>query len=257
MTVITCVPRALADVLPVEAARRALELNPENGQPGADPESLGNAKDKLALDITRYWGKAGVRLTVGFIDTPDQALRDRILSHMNAWGRCANVEFTASQTEPQVRIARRTEREAPRAGGYWSYVGTDLTLVRPGEPTMNLEAFTMATPDSEFYRVVRHETGHTLGFPHEHMREALVNRLNRTAVIDAYMQSQGWTEQDVIDQLLTPIEESAILATPVADETSIMCYQIDGSLTLDGQPIVGGTDINQTDCGFAAQVYPR
>ena len=39
---------------------------------------------------------------------------------------------------------------------------------------MNLEAFTMQTPDSEFHRVVRHEAGHTLGFPHEHMRKAIV-----------------------------------------------------------------------------------
>jgi hypothetical protein len=28
---------------------------------------------------------------------------------------------------------------------------------------MNLDSFTTSTPDSEFYRVVRHETGHTLG----------------------------------------------------------------------------------------------
>jgi hypothetical protein len=30
------------------------------------------------------------------------------------------------------------------------------------------------TPDAEFYRVVRHETGHTLGFPHEHMRKEII-----------------------------------------------------------------------------------
>src|SRR5262245_31207560 len=225
---IACTPRAIPDGLQLEAARRALAINADNGQPGADPERALETGRRATLDIARYWGKAGVRLTVGFLDTSDQALRDRILSHMNAWGARANVTFTASQTEPQVRIARRTEREAPRAGGYWSYLGTDITLIEATEPTMNLEAFTMETPDREFYRVVRHETGHTLGFPHEHLRRTIIERLDRERVIESYMRSQRWTRQEVIDQILTPIEESAVIVTPDADETSIMCYQIDG-----------------------------
>jgi hypothetical protein len=137
---------------------------------------------------------------------------------------------------------------------YWSYVGTDIDEIPEDEPTMNLEGFTMAMPESEFRRVVRHETGHTLGFPHEHMRQELVVRLDRDKVIAAYMASQGWAEQEVIDQILTPLEESSILGTPT-DETSIMCYQIDGSLTLDGIPILGGVDINEADHDFAALVY--
>jgi hypothetical protein len=36
-----------------------------------------------------------------------------------------------------------------------------------------------------------------------------------------------------------------------------MCYQLPGSITLDGNPIVGGTDINPTDAGFAARIYPK
>ena len=100
---------------------------------------------------------------------------------------------------------------------------------------MNLEAFTMNTPDSEFYRVVRHEAGHTLGFPHEHMRKEIIQRLDREKVIGDFMASQGWTRQEVIDQVLTPLEESSLLATPTAEEDSIMCYEIPGSLTLDGQ----------------------
>ena len=122
---------------------------------------------------------------------------------------------------------------------------------------MNLEAFTMETKDSEFYRVVRHETGHTLGFPHEHLCRAIIERLDPESVIAAYMRSQGWTRQEVIDQILTPLEESSVLGTDQVDETSIMCYQIDGSLTTDGQPVPGGTDINELDYAFAASVYPK
>ncbi len=136
-------------------------------------------------------------------------------------------------------------------------MGTDILLIDRKKPTMNLESFTMNTRDSEFYRVVRHEAGHTLGFPHEHMRAQLINRLNREKVIADYMRTQGWSRQEVINQVLTPLEESSLLGTDWADQTSIMCYQIDGSLTTDGKAIPGGTDINDLDHTFAASIYPK
>ena len=89
---------------------------------------------------------------------------------------------------------------------------------------MNLDSFTMNTPDSEFHRVVRHETGHTLGFPHEHMRKAIIDRIDREKAIKEFMRTQGWSRQEVIEQVLTPFETSALKATAVTDENSIMCY---------------------------------
>jgi hypothetical protein len=71
------------------------------------------------------------------------------------------------------------------------------------------------------------------------------------------MKTQGWTRQEVIDQVLTPLEESSLLGTPTPEADSIMCYEISGRLTLDGIPIVGGTDITPSDYAFAAQVYPK
>ena len=32
---------------------------------------------------------------------------------------------------------------------------------------------------------------------------------------------------------------------------------IDGSLTIDGEPVLGGTDINELDYAFAASIYPQ
>ena len=152
---------------------------------------------------------------------------------------------------------RRTAAEAPGHGGYWSYLGTDVKLIRRDQPTMNLEAFTMSTPDSEFFRVVRHEAGHTLGFPHEHMRKEIIERLNPEKVIAEYMRTQPWSRQMVIDQILTPLEDASVFGTALTDDTSIMCYQINGDLTIDGQDIPGGLDINESDYAFAASVYPR
>jgi hypothetical protein len=36
-----------------------------------------------------------------------------------------------------------------------------------------------------------------------------------------------------------------------------MCYQLPGSITSDGKPIVGGIDINPTDSDFIGRIYPR
>jgi hypothetical protein len=35
-----------------------------------------------------------------------------------------------------------------------------------------------------------------------------------------------------------------------------MCYQLPGLITIDGRPILGGTDINATDLAFAQRLYP-
>ena len=261
--VVACVPRLLPRHEWLNAARKAIEVRPENKPPDVDEWTLQPTApgERLALDITRYWGEKGVHLTVGFIDTLDSKLRGCILDHMNAWaktvnGKSANVRFVASDVDPQVRIARWTAADSPGDQGYWSNLGTDILLIAKERPTMNLEAFTINTPIPEFHRVVRHETGHTLGFPHEHMRREIIKRLDREKVIAEFMRTQGWSQQEVIDQILTPLEEASIIRTDWADQTSIMCYQIDGSLTIDGKPILGGTDINHLDYAFAASVYP-
>jgi hypothetical protein len=122
---------------------------------------------------------------------------------------------------------------------------------------MNLEGFTMKTPESEFHRVVRHETGHTMGFPHEHMRKELVQKIDPEKAIAFFGATQGWSPDEVRQQVLTPIEESSLWGTPHADPRSIMCYQIPGSLTKDGKPIIGGKDIDKKDFTFAAKIYPK
>lgn len=146
--------------------------------PGFIPEP-----EHIAVLTTKYWGAGGVYLTVGFLDDAPADLRGRILWHMNAWSATANVQFVETNTDPQVRIART------QGSGYWSYLGTDILSISADQPTMNLDSFTMDTPDSEFYRVVRHETGHTLGFPHEHMRRELVDRIDPDKAIPFFAQN--------------------------------------------------------------------
>ena len=254
---LVCTPRSLPTHLRVAAAERAVAINPSN-HPHAEviAHALGPnpARERIALLIGKRWHTDGVKLTVSFLDNPPADLRARLLLHMNAWAKTANVQFTESNTDPQVRIARADS--PPDVAGYWSYLGTDILSIPANEPTMNLESFSMNTPESEFHRVVRHETGHTLGFPHEHMRLELVKKIDEAKAIAFFGATQGWTPDEVRAQVLTPLEQSSLLGTKV-DAHSIMCYQIPGNLTKDGKPIVGGLDIDKIDFGFAASVYPK
>ena len=241
----------------IEAANTAVGINPANA-PAV--EMLGLAAsgevippDHLALLTAKYWGSGGAHLTVGFLDNPPLDLRIRILNHMNAWAAWANVSFSPTGWDPQVRIARIDGVE----GGYWSYHGTDILGVAPGSATMNLEGFTMSTDESEFVRVIRHETGHTLGFPHEHRRTEIVNRIDKAKAIAYFQATQNWDAAKTTQQVLTPLDDSALIKTALADDRSIMCYGLPGSIMKDGVPVPGGADIDESDGSFAASVYPK
>lgn len=256
MNYLVCSPKRLpADKL-VAAAKTAITLNPLNHAPverlARIMPGFAPSPERIAVVTTKYWGLQGVKLTVGFMDNPPTDLRKRLLLHMNAWAKTANVAFVESKTDPQVRIARAGGAD----GGYWSYVGTDILHIKKSKPTMNLEEFTMQMPESEFHRVVRHETGHTLGFPHEHMRRGLVAKLDVAKTIAYFERTQGWNEEEVRAQVLTPIEESSLRGTSV-DARSIMCYQLPGEITKNGKPIIGGIDIDAKDYGFAGLIYPK
>ena len=83
-------------------------------------------------------------------------------------------------------------------GGYWSYLGTDVLLIPKNRQTINVQGFTMNTPESEYRRVVRHETGHSLGFPHEHMREGGADDHRRPTTISGGPRAGpagGWTSR--------------------------------------------------------------
>lgn len=255
---IVCTPKSLPSSMHVAAARTAVAVNPANHPGARAARALGTgpgAPARLALVVGRRWPATGVRLTVKFIDGAPKDLRRRILLHMNAWAKTANVAFTETTGTGQVRIARLDS--PPAMSGYWSYIGTDILHIPKSKPTMNFEGFTMNTPESEFHRVVRHEAGHTLGFPHEHMRRDLVAKIDPEKAIAYFARTDGWSPDEVRAQVLTPIEDAALIGTAHSDARSIMCYQIPGAITVNGKPILGGLDIDKKDFAFAASMYPK
>ncbi len=234
-----------------QAADVAAKENPANA-PLLELSALGDGvldPQRLTLYTSRYWGPKPKTLTVSFMETTAADLRARIVGHLNAWALYGGISFVETSGTGDVRISRGS-------GGYWSYLGTDIKLIPQSRPTMNLQGFTMNTDEKEYRRVVRHEAGHTLGFPHEHMRQALVARIDREKAYDYFRRTQGWDRTMVDQQVLTPLDPAKIIGTE-ADQDSIMCYQLPGEITTDGLPIRGGDDINQTDYEFCGRIYPK
>jgi hypothetical protein len=190
--------KQLPQSLSIAAAQKATEINPLNHPQvqhwAALAPNFPPTVERIAVLTTKFCQTNGVRLTVSFLDNPPNDLRARIIQHMNAWGTRCNVKFTETNSGGQVRIARTP------GSGYWSYLGIDILSIAADQPTMNLESFTMQTPESEYHRVVRHETGHTLGCPHEHMRAELVNKIDPDKAIAFFGQTQGWTPDEVRQQ---------------------------------------------------------
>lgn len=259
MSVIVCRPKSLPIQKLVEAQRRAIEVNPQNATEvrtvERTPIGRRGGERRIAVVVGRKWPPTGVRLSVSFLDNPSAALRSRILKHMNAWGEHANVRFSETGGTGEVRIARI---DFPvEDAGYWSYIGTEILEIDPSQPTLNLEGFTMRTSEAEFRRVVRHEAGHTLGFDHEHMRSDIVKRIDPKKAYAYFDRTNGWTEEETDEQVLTPLAKKSIMGTQEADPLSIMCYQLPGSIMKDRKPVPGGLDINANDFAFAKKIYPK
>jgi hypothetical protein len=249
-----CILKSLPTRLLVKAAETATRIYPVNAPALGPLAAVGNGFQvtdplQIAVLTSKYWGPKPRKLTVSFMESTPANLKARIISHMNAWTKTGCISFVGTSGTGDVRISRG-------GGGYWSYLGTDIHHIPQNRPTMNLQGFSMSTPESEYKRVVRHETGHTLGFPHEHMRKVLVARIVPAKAYKWFLDTYGWDKATVDAQVLTPLSEASLMGTP-ADQNSIMCYQLPGLITIDGKPIIGGTDIDATDYAFCGKIYPK
>ena len=103
---LVCLPKRLTAAQLLEAARHAIEINPINRPPVERMAALGKGfaptPQRIAVLTTAYWGSAGVKLTVGFLETAVPALKTRILSHMNAWNK------NALMTSAMISACRRS-----------------------------------------------------------------------------------------------------------------------------------------------------
>lgn len=250
----SCVIPKLTKAQAVVASVRALEESPANRPiiteiKGAEKFSL--TPSRIAILTSKWWGAKRTELPTAFSENTSTELRNKLLKFMNRWSDrgTVRIKFVHSSTDPIIRVSRG-------AGGFWSYLGVDALGIPANEPTLNLESFTVKTPESEWLRVVPHEAGHALGAIHEHQRAEIVERLNAQAVIREFKRTQGWSAEEIRQQILTPEPESALTGSPHTEETSIMAYSFGGNLTKNGKPILGGSDITDMDYEYMAKIYP-
>ncbi|KAJ8094641.1 hypothetical protein PM082_010647 [Marasmius tenuissimus] len=254
-------------------------ISPDDEELNSYPEPLQNdgqpIHKSLALWEPTKWPGNGVRLRVAFIDqpTPPVELQNEVLTYMNTWGEFSNVRFTLIDDyyAAEVRVSFSGMVLGKKDKGNWSYVGTqvrtDITDRR--RPTMMLTDWDKDTfkdkdtPEKKHSaHAVRHETGHTLGFVHEHLRPQLVERIDAEKTIKEY--SNQWDRATTIANILTPLwnnkeAQSKFSLTEVADVHSIMCYPLHDDLLKEDMkepPITGGRDFSGYDRKHAAAVYP-
>ena len=120
---------------------------------------------------------------------------------------------------------------------------------------MNYGWFTEQTEEKEFSRTTLHEFGHALGFIHEHMSPAGNIPWNQAAAYRYYMGTQGWTKQQVDDQIFGKYAAKQTNAS-VYDPTSIMHYPVPKELTTNGFEVGWNTELSEQDKTFTRKLYP-
>lgn len=247
---IACSPKTLPLDQIQAAAQLAWQHNPANYPMIGNIVLMAPIVDlpnAIAMLTTKYWGPKARKLPTRFLDGGSAELKARIIAYLNRWN--CGIEFVETRGSAIIRITRGLP-------GYWSYLGTDCAMIPADQPTMSLQEFSLKMPESEWKRVIPHEGGHALGFPHEHLRKDLVSRLDPNKTRAYFFRTSGWQRGMVDAQVLTPLDEATLFGTPV-DQTSAMAYQIPAECTKDGEPIIGGKDVNGTDKKFALAVYPK
>ena len=120
---------------------------------------------------------------------------------------------------------------------------------------MNFGWLKLNTPNTEYNRVVVHEFGHALGCIHEHQSPAAGIPWDKEKAYKYYMETQGWTKEDV-DVNLFQLYDSKTTRASKFDPTSIMIYPIPKELTAGGFEVGWTMDLSDTDKSFIGKLYP-
>ncbi|MRB60561.1 matrixin family metalloprotease [Bacillus thuringiensis] len=246
-----CVQMNLPDDQIIEAARLAIQENPDNA-PDTDEVSADSIDSfEMALVIGKKW-RNGRTLRVRFLDG-DPAVHEKVKRYANEWSRYANLKF-AFGNDPDAEI--RVSFQHPQ-GGYWSYVGTDNLLpnIPRNEATMNLQGFNSNTSETELSRVVLHEFGHCIGVSHEQSNPAANIPWDKEAVYRYYSERYHWSKEMVDRNVLAKLDPRVTAHTP-HDPKSIMQYPVPNALTIGDYEIGWNTTLSEVDKRFIGQMYP-
>ncbi|PFF59217.1 matrixin family metalloprotease [Bacillus thuringiensis] len=244
-----CVQMNLPDDQIIEAARLAIQENPDNA-PDTDEVSADSIDSfEMALEVRKKW-RNGRTLRVRFLDG-NPTFHEKVKRYANEWSRYANLKFAfGNDPEAEIRISFE------QTGGYWSYVGTDNLAIPRNKATMNFEYFNSNTSDTEFSRVVLHEFGHCIGVSHEQSNPAANIPWDKEAVYRYYARGRDpWSPEMVDLQVLAKLDPRGAAFTP-HDTQSIMQYPVPNELTIGDYEIDWNNTLSEIDKRFIGQMYP-
>jgi serralysin len=208
---------------------------------------------RMAVIDLKKWDN-GRTLRCRFLDG-DDFQQGKVKDKANIWRDYANIALSFV-TDPDAELRVSFQADA----GSWSGVGTDClnTDYFPQyQPTMNFGWLRDDTEDVEYERVVVHEFGHALGCIHEHQSPTENLQWNVDAVYAAFSGPPNyWSKDDIDHNILQKYSPDGISATRF-DNDSIMLYQFDGSLFIDGQGTPLNTHLSDQDKQMIGQMYPK
>jgi hypothetical protein len=237
-----CIDRVLP--LELDAAAKAAHAA-EHGLTQASPF-------EMALVSKKMW-KPGRTLKVCFLDG-EPAVRKKIADTAKQWMDYANIILQfVDGTVGDIRISLKET-------GYWSAVGTDALVEQyfpKTKPTMNYEAFSMATPDEEYSRVVLHEFGHALGCIHEHSSPAAGIQWNKEVVYRELGGPPNNWDKSTVDHNVFEVYSKTVTQFTEFDPKSIMLYSFPKRWTLNNMEFNTNSALSDTDKKFIASRYPK
>jgi hypothetical protein len=208
---------------------------------------------RMALIDLKKWDN-GHCLRCRFLDG-DDFQKGKVQEKAQIWQNVANLSIAfVDDADAEVRISFQADT------GSWSAVGNDclVSSYYPDyQPTMNFGWLADDTADEEYERVVVHEFGHALGCIHEHQSPNENLQWNTDAVYATFSGPPNyWSKDDIDHNILEKYSPEGISATRF-DPDSIMLYQFDGSLFVDGQGTPSNTHLSDQDKQMIGQMYPK
>lgn len=206
---------------------------------------------RLAGDIRTFWPQ-NYKLSVHFLDgtTRQKAAAWKRFGQID---KLVNLSFEKSDSpKAHIRVSFSPDK------GHWSYMGKEALEIKSPAPTMNLalKAGILGDGSWEWDRVVLHEVGHAIGMIHEHSNPLGGVQWNVPYVLQYYKTTQGWSEQEVYQQVLFKYNINHLRATE-ADPKSIMMYPIPFEHTTNRYYVGWNDKLSPTDIWFFGQIYPN